>query len=67
MKKSIGSNVLHMIVVQLSLEISGGLPQICKEDHRHCIPMDWTVGHFSWKNNLPKNGVLTSDKVNMPL
>ena len=30
-KESIGSNVLHMISVQLSLEILGGLPQICKK------------------------------------
>ena len=38
-KESIGLNVLHMIGVQLSLEISGGLPQICK-DHQDSIPMD---------------------------
>ena len=43
-KESIGSNVLHTLGVQLSLEISGGITQICKkEDHQDSIPMDWIV------------------------
>ena len=39
-KESIDSKVLHTIGVQLSLEILGKLPQICKEDHQDSIPMD---------------------------
>ena len=39
-KESIGSNVLHTIGVQLSIEILGGLPQICNEGHQDSIPMD---------------------------
>ena len=37
-KESIGSNVLHMEGVPLSLEILGGIPQPCNyEDHRDSI------------------------------